>query len=141
MQLQLQQQHVSKPDVCCLVPYICVMQFPYYTFVDRSKMYTVGSLFYAIYFFVSFPMFMRIEEDPKGRKWSLGEVSLVKCTEFVVLFVCLNAVLDMYCLACAGSSSSSSSRRVLTHGPLRTLPALRRWRWMRQQQACSSRCC
>lgn len=38
-------------------------------------MYSVGSLFYAIYFFVSFPMFMRIEEDPKGHKWSLGEVS------------------------------------------------------------------
>jgi len=53
-----------------------VVQFPYYTFVDRSKMYSVGSLFYAIYFFVSFPMFMRIEEDPKDRKWSLGQVSI-----------------------------------------------------------------
>lgn len=53
-----------------------LVQFPYYTFVDRSKMYSVGSLFYAIYFFVSFPMFMRIEEDPKDRKWSLGQVSI-----------------------------------------------------------------
>lgn len=26
-------------------------------------MYTVGSLFYAIYFFVSFPMFFRMDED------------------------------------------------------------------------------
>ena len=28
-------------------------------------MYTVGSLFYAIYFFVSFPMFFRMDEDTK----------------------------------------------------------------------------
>jgi hypothetical protein len=50
------------------------LQFPYYTFVDRSKMYTVGSLFYAIYFFASFPMFMRIDEHPGDRRWSLGQV-------------------------------------------------------------------
>jgi hypothetical protein len=37
-------------------------QYPYYTFVDRNKMYTIGSLFYAIYFFVSFPMFYRMDE-------------------------------------------------------------------------------
>lgn len=30
-------------------------------------MYTVGSLFYAIYFFVSFPMFYRMDEDGKVR--------------------------------------------------------------------------
>lgn len=39
-------------------------------------MYSIGSLFYAIYFFVSFPMFIRIDEDP-GKKWSLGEVRFV----------------------------------------------------------------
>jgi hypothetical protein len=32
---------------------------------DRSRMYTVGSLFYAIYFFVSFPMFYRMDEQPR----------------------------------------------------------------------------
>ncbi len=42
-------------------------QFPYYTFIDRGRMYTVGSLFYAIYFFVSFPMFYRIDEYPQKR--------------------------------------------------------------------------
>ncbi len=30
-------------------------------------MYTVGSLFYAIYFFVSFPMFYRMDEYNKGK--------------------------------------------------------------------------
>jgi hypothetical protein len=40
---------------------LCIgyMQFPYYEFVDRDSMYKVGSLFYAIYFIVSFPMFLR----------------------------------------------------------------------------------
>jgi cycloeucalenol cycloisomerase len=54
-------------------------QFPYYTFVDRAKMYTVGSLFYALYFFVSFPMFMRLDEDapgPRARRWTLPQVKM-----------------------------------------------------------------
>jgi cycloeucalenol cycloisomerase len=33
-------------------------------------MYTLGSLFYAIYFFVSFPAFMAMDEGPVER-WSL----------------------------------------------------------------------
>lgn len=36
------------------------VQFPYYDFVDREAMYKVGCLFYAIYFIVSFPMFLRL---------------------------------------------------------------------------------
>lgn len=39
-------------------------------------MYTVGSLFYAIYFFVTFPMFYRIEEDPSDKRWTLWQVAL-----------------------------------------------------------------
>jgi hypothetical protein len=50
-------------------------QFPYYTFIDRSKVYSIGSLFYAIYFFVSFPMFMRLDEQVAGQRWNLREVS------------------------------------------------------------------
>jgi cycloeucalenol cycloisomerase len=37
-------------------------------------MYSIGSLFYAIYFFVSFPLFMRLDEEARGKRWSLGEV-------------------------------------------------------------------
>jgi cycloeucalenol cycloisomerase len=44
---------------------VTIAHFPYYTFVDRQRMYSVGSLFYAIYFFVSFPMFFRMDEDTK----------------------------------------------------------------------------
>ncbi|XP_078447442.1 cyclopropyl isomerase [Wolffia australiana] len=54
---------------------IAISNFPYYDFVDRSSMYTVGSLFYAIYFFVSFPMFLRLDEKP-GERWDLGRVAI-----------------------------------------------------------------
>lgn len=45
---------------------ITIAHFPYYDFVDRQKMYSVGSLFYAIYFFVSFPMFYRMDESTRS---------------------------------------------------------------------------
>ncbi|KAL5573557.1 hypothetical protein UlMin_023154, partial [Ulmus minor] len=40
---------------------LAIANFPYYQFVDQESMYTVGSLFYAIYFIVSFPMFLRLD--------------------------------------------------------------------------------
>lgn len=54
---------------------VAISNFPYYEFVDRASMYTVGSLFYAIYFFVSFPMFLRIDEKP-GDPWDLPRVAV-----------------------------------------------------------------
>lgn len=42
---------------------LTISHFPYYDFLDREKMYSVGSLFYAMYFFVSFPLFFRIDEE------------------------------------------------------------------------------
>ncbi|KAM3279615.1 hypothetical protein ACQJBY_046777 [Aegilops geniculata] len=53
---------------------LAISNFPYYEFVDRDIMYTVGSLFYALYFLVSFPMFSRIDE--KAEKWSLSRVAI-----------------------------------------------------------------
>jgi len=41
-----------------------IANFPYYEFKDRDYAYTIGSAFYAIYFIVSFPMFLRIDEHP-----------------------------------------------------------------------------
>ena len=35
-------------------------------------MYTVGSLFYAIYFFVSFPVYFEMDEAPRAN-WTLGQ--------------------------------------------------------------------
>ncbi|GFZ03806.1 cyclopropyl isomerase [Actinidia rufa] len=54
---------------------IAISNFPYYEFVDRASMYKVGSLFYAIYFLVSFPMFVRIDEKP-GDPWDLPRVAV-----------------------------------------------------------------
>ncbi|XP_062115990.1 cycloeucalenol cycloisomerase [Humulus lupulus] len=52
-----------------------IANFPYYEFVDRATMYKVGSLFYAIYFIVSFPMFLRIDEK-SGAPWDLPRVAI-----------------------------------------------------------------
>ncbi len=38
-------------------------------------MYTIGSLFYAIYFFVSFPMFYRIGEAPR-QQWTVWQAAV-----------------------------------------------------------------
>ncbi|CAK9193579.1 unnamed protein product [Sphagnum jensenii] len=54
---------------------VTIANFPYYEMVDRMAMYKVGSLFYAIYFFVSFPMFFRMDENPKA-PWTLSQVSV-----------------------------------------------------------------
>ncbi|KAM1185991.1 hypothetical protein ACFX2G_015542 [Malus domestica] len=54
---------------------VAISNFPYYQFVDRASMYTVGSLFYAIYFIVSFPMFLRIDEKP-GDPWDLPRAAI-----------------------------------------------------------------
>eukprot|EP00270_Netrium_digitus_P017538 TRINITY_DN6455_c0_g1_i1.p1 TRINITY_DN6455_c0_g1~~TRINITY_DN6455_c0_g1_i1.p1 ORF type:complete len:240 (+),score=67.51 TRINITY_DN6455_c0_g1_i1:48-722(+) len=54
---------------------LTISQFKYYTFVDKGAMYRVGSLFYAIYFFVSFPMFFRVEEKAH-EEWSLSRVAV-----------------------------------------------------------------
>ncbi|KAL3529848.1 hypothetical protein ACH5RR_009170 [Cinchona calisaya] len=54
---------------------VAIANFPYYTFIDRASMYKVGSLFYAIYFIVSFPMFLRVDEKP-GDLWDLPRVAI-----------------------------------------------------------------
>ncbi|CAL4895864.1 unnamed protein product [Urochloa decumbens] len=53
---------------------LAIANFPYYKFIDRDIMYKVGSLFYAIYFIISFPMFLRIDE--KDEKWNLSKVAV-----------------------------------------------------------------
>ncbi|KAL4432232.1 hypothetical protein ABPG77_005994 [Micractinium sp. CCAP 211/92] len=55
---------------------LTIAHFPYYTFKDRSRMYSVGSLFYAIYFFVSFPMFYRMDEQPRAKPYTLWRAAV-----------------------------------------------------------------
>ncbi|KAE8688938.1 Cycloeucalenol cycloisomerase [Hibiscus syriacus] len=63
--------------------------FPYYDFVDRASMYKVGSLFYAIYFIVSFPMFLRIYEKP-GDLWDLPRVAIDSLGAAMLVTIILN---------------------------------------------------
>ena len=39
---------------------------PHHTFADRGRAYTVGSAFYGLYFVVSFPAFLLVDEAPAG---------------------------------------------------------------------------
>ena len=45
-----------------------ISNFPHYSFENRAFAYTIGSAFYAIYFIVSFPMFLRIDEQVRGKR-------------------------------------------------------------------------
>jgi len=66
---------------------LTICGFPYYEFADRDMAYTLGSAFYGIYFLVSFPMFLRIDEDESKAltRWSqvfweaMGSGMLVLC--------------------------------------------------------------
>ncbi|KAJ3147554.1 Bifunctional protein GlmU [Geranomyces michiganensis] len=49
-----------------------IKSFPYYTYPDQRAMLTTGSVFYAIYFVISFPCFARIDEAP-GVVWTVTE--------------------------------------------------------------------
>lgn len=50
-------------------------QFPYYVIPDRFAMYVYGSMFYALYFVVSFPMFLRMDEEV-DECWSLSRATI-----------------------------------------------------------------
>ncbi|KDD75955.1 hypothetical protein H632_c419p1 [Helicosporidium sp. ATCC 50920] len=66
---------------------LTIAHYPHYKFTNKEKMYTVGSLFYAIYFFVSFPMFFRMDEDAK-KPYSLWRV-IVDALGAGMLVTCL----------------------------------------------------
>eukprot|EP00892_Ulva_mutabilis_P002606 jgi/Ulvmu1/12346/UM089_0030.1 len=57
--------------VTAMMETVTIMHYPYYTHKNKSAMLTVGSLFYAIYFFVSFPAFFLMDEDPSARRMPL----------------------------------------------------------------------
>ena len=41
---------------------LTIASFPYYELADRSRMYSVGSICYGLYFIVTFPMYYAIDE-------------------------------------------------------------------------------
>lgn len=75
-----------------------ISNVPYYSHPSLWRMYTVGSLFYGIYFYVSFPMFWRVGET---RLWTAAEAladSLAACMAVTLL-------LDFSRLALQGAAA------------------------------------
>jgi cycloeucalenol cycloisomerase len=60
--------------------------FPYYTFTDRKRFYQIGIAFYALYFFVSFPMFFRLDEE-RGESWTLFRTACESLASAMVVFI------------------------------------------------------
>ena len=52
-----------------------IQNFPYYHIPDRHAMYVYGCMFYALYFIVSFPMFLRMDETPEVC-WSIERATI-----------------------------------------------------------------
>lgn len=83
-----------------------IAHFPHYRFRDRKRMYSVGSLFYALYFFVSFPWFFAMDEDEdvdeddegagekkseQQRRWSLGRAATDALAAGMLVTILLDA--------------------------------------------------
>eukprot|EP00929_Paragymnodinium_shiwhaense_P008193 TRINITY_DN112135_c0_g1_i1.p1 TRINITY_DN112135_c0_g1~~TRINITY_DN112135_c0_g1_i1.p1 ORF type:complete len:292 (-),score=42.95 TRINITY_DN112135_c0_g1_i1:43-918(-) len=68
-----------------------IAAFPYYTFKDRSMMYTVGSAFYALYLVVSFPMFLRLDNN-LDKKHTFVSACLEAFATFMMIMTLLDAV-------------------------------------------------
>jgi len=73
---------------------LTICGFPYYRFEDRDTAYTLGSAFYGIYFLVSFPAFLRLDEDPR-RPFTLAQA----CTEALAAGMAVLCLLDFVRLA------------------------------------------
>ena len=104
-----------------------ISNFPYYTNTDKARMYTVGSLFYAIYFFVSFPLFYRIDEGAsvvspffsgKGVKGSIGQASTNTWTagsafmDSMAAGMICTIILDLWRLVLGGITKTTAKRGI-----------------------------
>lgn len=81
-------------------------------------MYSVGSLFYAIYFFVSFPMFFRMDENPKvgGRKlgWAASKEQVHSACSRLRWDICNPANAEMSRAVVGMRTSAAGKRRAIT---------------------------
>jgi cycloeucalenol cycloisomerase len=97
-----------------------IASVPYYSHQDKWSMYTVGSVFYGIYFFASFPMFFRLDE-PQGTSltsWTLAETitdSLAACMIVTIFLDLWRLVLCAWMPSLIANSSACASIPVLVH--------------------------
>jgi len=92
-----------------LMEAITISSVPYYHYSDPYSFYLYGSAFYGIYFYVSFPMFLRLDEhivDGKA-KWTLSRT----ITDSLAACMAVTCLLDFWRLliGSVGVSSPSSS--------------------------------
>lgn len=66
--------------------------YPYYAMKDRMAMYKYGTVFYSIYFIVSFPMFRHLDEKykPSHKVWSLGRTATSSLAAAMVVTLLLD---------------------------------------------------
>lgn len=60
--------------ITALMEAVTIVSVPYYVVEDRFRFYLLGSAFYGIYFYVSFPMYYRMDEA--AEKWSLARAAV-----------------------------------------------------------------
>lgn len=58
--------------ITALLEVASIASFPYYDYPDTYRMWLIGSGFYAIYFFISYPLYTYIDESNKP--WTLQDV-------------------------------------------------------------------
>lgn len=62
-----------------------------FTYRDLARMLRWGSLFYATYFVISFPMIYRLDDDP-GEDWPLGRVAVEALAAGMLLLFALDGL-------------------------------------------------
>lgn len=59
---------------------------PYYSFIDRSSMYRIGTTFYALYFLPTFPLFVLLDEK-RGENRSLWDAAIEALGASMIAFL------------------------------------------------------
>lgn len=67
-----------------------IQNFPYYQYRDAYAMFVYGSVFYGLYFIVSFPMYLRLDEA-KNERWTLGRAAIEAFAACMIVTTLLDA--------------------------------------------------
>jgi len=66
-----------------------IENFPYYSCPNRHDMFVCGSIFYALYFIVSYPVYFRMDEGDK--KWPLSRAIREAFAVGMIVLILLDA--------------------------------------------------
>lgn len=79
-----------------------ISSVPYYTHEDKWSMYTVGSVVYGIYFYVSFPMYHRVQEERTAQRWNATKSAIDSLAASMLVTI----ALDLYRLIIQSTPAS-----------------------------------